>query len=175
MWNYNSIMWTFIGVAGPGLLAEAFLYLLTGGLVGWQPFVAALAGGVGTLGLLRFWPSKDRQTYSRRTPQELMSEVQGLTTVQQLNVVRRHKGTWLQVEGKVADVAPISGSSTYLVQVRLPIGNARAALVFRTFSLMSSQKKKLDILNNGDNIVVTGKIDNIKAGDIHLTNCKLEE
>ena len=174
MLNRNSITWTFIGVAGSGLIAEGFLYALTGGLVGWQPLVAALVGGLGALGLLRFWPSKGRRTYSTRTPEELMSEVRGLTTIQQRNVIKRHKGTWIRVEGKVVDVAPILDSFTYLVQVRLHTSNSPVALTFRTLPWTHSQKKNLDILNNGDSITAIGEIHNIRGYDINLTNCRLE-
>ena len=136
----------------------------------WEIIAAPLAGAIATALLITYLPRRrKRRIFTKRTPEELVAEFEGLTSISGENALRRHKGAWIHISGRVENVATIYAN--YFVQMKLETTNTTAELFFPRIR----QGALLKGLNVGDAISATGKIENISHQRIVLTKCNLAE
>ena len=191
----NPVVLVAVGTAGPGVLGEVVLYWLTGGLIGWEPIVAALGGGVVVAAILAYLrrkgptetsvteplgevealppfaarPPQDGRTYTVRTVEELVSEVANLTGIAAQSTTQRHIGTWMCVRGDVHNVFVVAPDIT---AVTIGTELNRRLYVVSCFS-GDQWKQTLATLNKGDNITVVGKIALIASSQVDLDDCEI--
>lgn len=167
----------------PGIFAAVLEFLITGGLSGIVPIVSAVAGGVLAAVLLYVFnqisPVIDSQTlgiaasrdserfFSPRTPAELVSELEGQTTMVAERISERHLGHWLKVSGAIANVRSVYGS----VIVYIPPNDSQPFLDLQFDG--KSWQSRLSALNIGDHVVVEGKISDIDSHSVSLKECRL--
>lgn len=106
--------------------------------------------------------------FSRRTPEELVASVDGLTEIAAEEVSKRHIGLWLNVEGTIFDISErIGGISVYLNR-----GDDKASVGLRFDE--EHWRDSLMSLNKRDYILVEGKISHISTmGTVMLEECEL--
>lgn len=106
------------------------------------------------------------RVFSQRTPQELVDETQGKTSVQVTDITKRHLGTWLRVEGPVEEIFQVYWSCYVTisddtgVRIEMEMGAWRWG-------------RKLRAMDIGDNLIVEGVIKEISSFAIDLTACEI--
>ena len=175
----------------PGVTAGIAEYIITKGVSGWIPPGAALIGGVPTMVVLwlmdggeRLGPPKlqdlrgpvpltgDR-IFSRRTPDELVDLVRGLTDVEAKRVVEPHIGQWLEVEGSVRDVQSLAMYPHEYMLVSAETSKDR--LNVHLYFSADTWGPHLRSLRIGDRISAIGKIERVTSwsGSLSLRECEL--
>ena len=107
------------------------------------------------------------RVYSRRTPAELVDEVQGKTSLVQSEVSRRHVGQWLTVSGKVFNV-----TAGYLDLMITLQRTGEEPIILLRFD-PDLWKPHLSTLDMGDSVIAIGNIDTITDSMLVLANCEL--
>lgn len=188
MRQFYTVRWTIriLSVLLPGALTALAEYMITGGVAGWAPLVAAVIGGLASVIVL--WlvdkrklveppetqipstPTADGKDFSPRTSAELLASVQGLTEVAAERASERHVGLWLRVDGNVLDV--IEDSRSITVFMAESDDKARLFLEFPSRQ-WSARLRSLDL---DDPISAVGRITRIaRQGYISLEDCELFE
>ena len=109
-----------------------------------------------------------RKILSRRTPEELVDSVDGLTEIAATEVSNRHIGHWLRVDGTISDISEEDG----IISVYLARGDDKAS-VFLRFN-KDDWRDSLVALNIGDFVSAEGKIRRIsRSGFVTLKDCEL--
>ena len=117
----------------------------------------------------------ETKNFSPRTPEELVSEIEGRTELVAEEISKRHIGNWLRVEGTIGSMS----ESLYIGQHRrISVGLDRGddlASVYLAFDA-SKWRDRLMSFDKGDAISVEGQIYGIAPlGYVSLENCELLE
>ena len=172
-----------IGAVLPGVLAAVVEFVVTDGVSGVVPIASAALGGLVTavvlyllitLGPVSDSPEQGTATFtdsgrffSRRTPAELVAEIEDKTTIFAERISDRHRGHWIAVDGFIRDVRDDLDEVTVHLQIEGP-----PKFISLGFTA-SAWKDKLISLDIGDQISVIGKIHSIAEYGITLENCEL--
>ena len=188
----KSRYWTVVAIATvlPGVASAAFEYMMTGGLSGWTPLVAAaLGGGLAALILMYIktpdspseshplpeppsevqpLPEAAAQIFCPRTPAELIDKVKGCTEIQAEYISKPYLGQWMGIEGNITDVSQRS----YMNQITVYMfDNEPSFALYFDASTWGTQIGSFDV---GDRISAIGKIESIQRGGIiSLEECEL--
>lgn len=109
--------------------------------------------------------------FSRRTPDELVAAIKGLTDLAAEDVKKRHIGHWLGVTGPVVNIASTSPGTT-LVYVNPEGLTADLMLQFKE----AIWRHRLAAYDVGDYISAIGSISDFDAwmgGSVTLVDCRL--
>ena len=181
----------------PGSFTALIEYLMTGGVAGPYPIVAAIIGGLASAAFVVFLtnrtvpkddvtsgsrgptkasdpnPTQHARSFSPRTPEELCAEREGMTSLVADEVSKRHIGQRLKVEGWVDNVTDFN----QYIQVDLHSlqDGKRSAPLFRLRFDDTIWRPKVAAQNKGDRILAEGRIEKIGSVSIYLGECELLE
>ena len=111
------------------------------------------------------------RVFSRRTPKELVDMFEGRTNLEAERITQQHIGSWLRVKGKVENISNSSGGSLMVFLGDLFDTPPMITLWFEADKWLP----KIQTLSKGDEIVVLGKIKEIRRSRIELELCELEK
>ena len=205
MRQFYTVRWTIriLSILLPGALTALAEYMITGGVAGWAPVVAAVIGGFASV--LVLWlvdkrkvagppalqesttlpsppasqnltaPQIDGRDFSPRTPAELLASVEGLTEIAAESASQRHIGLWLKVKGNVLNVREDGFDNTITVFLNESISQKGMHLEFDA-NRWGARLRTLDI---GDMISAVGKIESINSymhlASLSLVCCELSD
>lgn len=184
--------WTVIAIATvlPGVASAAFEYMMTGGLPGWIPLVAAALGGGLTALILMYiktpepapeprslpdppsevqpLPEGSSRIFCPRTPAELIDKIEGCTEIQAEYIIKPYLDQWMEIEGNIKDVSKTSYTNQITVFI---FDNELSLFLYFDANTWGVQVGSFDV---GDRISVIGKIASIQRdGIISLGECEL--
>ena len=179
-WDRRQVWAGVLGSLSCPLLTSVAEYILTGGVSGWKPVVAAVVGAVAGLLVARMVigkpapqtpePSESR-VLSPRSPSELVALTRGKTEIAAKDATRPHIGTWLQFQGRVVDVGEADQDHEKVMQVILEDLSFGFSRMYSHFD--SPWRKRIEILAIGDQVTVTGEISSILPHVIFLKKCEM--
>ena len=154
----------------PGTLAAILEYILSGGTSGWIPIVAAAAGGILAWVILpHILPSPTSRIFVKKTGSELVEKIKDMTDVAAEPIVDSYIGLWMDVNGRINNVARGIGTVT----VYIDGGDVGPGFV------LSFGKRlwfdKLKILDKGEKISAVGQIEGVSELFISLEKCELSD
>ena len=188
----HRMLTVLVGVVPPGVLTALLQFLFDSEIPGLTAIYCSLAGGVfagalviiadsldpakstGTLGasiasiVQQPAPHSYGRIFSRRTPEELVEEISGITSLVAKRLVDRHRGQWLRVNGVVRDVEETAGCGT----VVLDRSDSQPAV--RLEFDLDSHGAILGSLNVGDEFASIGKIEDVQQSMVFLGSCELD-
>ena len=112
-------------------------------------------------------PTKEK-IFSRRTPADLVAEMEGKTTIAANQTMSRHVGQWISVDGLVADVGDV-----LIDEVVVMLKSSDSQPILHLGFEATRWRDSLGSLNIGDRISVTGKIVRITSISLSLKECEM--
>jgi hypothetical protein len=106
-------------------------------------------------------------------PREIMKVIRQNTTIQAEKLVRPYHGKWLRLTGPVRDIGAWHADASF-AQVTLQNFCSGDSYVFFHFNDEAIVQNRLSLLNVDTKITIVGKITEIYALGITLSECKLE-
>ena len=183
------------GIVVPGVATAIAEYVLTGGLQGTWPVVAAVIGAtvaaiawgfldrqanrnqvktmqqvvVAQNTSIVLSPEHDGKTFSPRTSAELVRELKDLTTVAAQRAAERHIGLWKVVSISIWDV----DVQSYYGRMRVTGKDVKDGTLLLLRFESTRWKIALETLNKGDRISALGRIERITDSFVSFKDCEL--
>jgi hypothetical protein len=116
-------------------------------------------------------PPGDDRIFIDESPKALTARLKSYTSAQAIRLLEpRYLDRWLRVHGALGNVDDWTGSSSQVI-FRRSLGGPRIIMRFTDKSVFTDQ---LSVLRVGSHITVCGRIIEINAWSITLTDCELE-
>ncbi len=111
----------------------------------------------------------EKRTYVQDSPKQLTAIFRSLTSAQAQRLLEPYYSQWLRVEGEIVDVTEWTGTFLRVV-LRKTFRGPAICMVFTNRAVFA---ERLSVLRAGTRIAATGKIKEISALSITITDCEL--